>query len=318
MSSVSEIVVSIICSILLCGSSTIGNTVVIFVFIRRKDILTISNYFFASLSFGNLIVGLFYPVQCLVNLGVVSSRIVCLPFLYTLLVLAYVVIWSLLALTVERYLTIICPLTACRVLSEKRAITTVLLIYSFSVICGVVVPVLLSLSAPPTEKHSCHFANLVPSSSYRVFLLANRLISVVVFIVMYGRIFVVMRKHMRAIAVQIRSVPPHTTSTEQTCEESATISTLEVRHETGRWKRQVRPTILLVVVVFYHSVSWIPQAFGAADDVDEKNFVVLTVTHFVVYSSSFINPLLYGISNRQFRRALVSVFFSINETGNNS
>ena len=306
MSSVLEITVSVICCVLICGLSTIGNTVVIFVFIRRKDILTISNYFFASLSFGNLIVGLFYPLQCLVDLGVVSSKTVCLPFLYSLLVLAYVVIWSLLALTVERYLTITCPLTACRVLSEKRAVVVIILIYSFGVICGVVIPVLLSISAPSDENNnSCRFIDLVPSSFYRIFLLGNRLVSVAVFIGTYGSIFVVMRKHMRAIAVQIRPTPQLPTSTEQTNEDS--ISTIGVRHETGRWKRQVRPTILLFVVVLYHCLSSIPQFF-VVDNVDERSFMVLTVTHFVMYSSSAINPLLYGISNRQFRRALASVF----------
>ena len=284
-----QLAVSIICVILISGVSTVGNICVFLVFYCRKDIRTTTNYFFASLTFSNLVVGLFYPVQCLTDLGIVTTRAVCLPVLCALLVMGYIIIWSLLALTVERYLIITRPLTAYQLISEKRAIAIILTIFIFGIICGAVIPALLSKWNPRVHDEAttiCRFADLLPSTVYRFFLVANRFISVLVFVVVYTRIFITVRRHMRVISAQIPVIP-----------EPSSQGAPNLRQGARRWKRELKPTILISAIVLFHSLSWIPQAFALSESA-ENSFIFLTI--FFTYCATALNPVIYGLGNRSF------------------
>ncbi|XP_034043662.1 neuropeptide Y receptor type 2 [Thalassophryne amazonica] len=81
----------------------------------------------------------------------------------------------------------------------------------------------------------------------------------------------------------------------------------------NQWRRK-RTTEMLVTMVVVFAVSWLPlQAFQLAADIDGsilamKDFKLLfTAFHIVAMCSTFVNPILYGWMNNNYRAAFFSV-----------
>ncbi|XP_029911073.1 neuropeptide Y receptor type 2 [Myripristis murdjan] len=81
-----------------------------------------------------------------------------------------------------------------------------------------------------------------------------------------------------------------------------------------RHRRRKKTTKMLVTVVVVFAVSWLPfHAFQLAIDIDSsvldmEDFKLLfTVFHIVAMCSTFVNPILYGWMNNNYRTAFLSV-----------
>ncbi|XP_041790159.1 neuropeptide Y receptor type 2 [Chelmon rostratus] len=84
------------------------------------------------------------------------------------------------------------------------------------------------------------------------------------------------------------------------------------RNDRQQRRRKTTKMLLTMVVVF--AVSWLPfHAFQLAADIDStvlsmKDFKLLfTVFHIVAMCSTFVNPILYGWMNSNYRKAFLSV-----------
>ncbi|XP_042341903.1 neuropeptide Y receptor type 2 [Plectropomus leopardus] len=82
-----------------------------------------------------------------------------------------------------------------------------------------------------------------------------------------------------------------------------------------RHQRRKKTTKMLLTMVVVFAVSWLPfHAFQLAVDIDStvsymKDFKLLfTVFHIVAMCSTFVNPILYGWMNNNYREAFLSVF----------
>nr|XP_046183609.1 neuropeptide Y receptor type 2-like [Oncorhynchus gorbuscha] len=82
----------------------------------------------------------------------------------------------------------------------------------------------------------------------------------------------------------------------------------------NRHQRKRKTTKMLVIVVVVFAVSWLPlHAFQLAIDIDNsvldmKDFKLLfTMFHIVAMCSTFVNPILYGWMNNNYRTAFLSV-----------
>lgn len=85
------------------------------------------------------------------------------------------------------------------------------------------------------------------------------------------------------------------------------------RNDRHQRRRKTTKMLLMMVVVF--AVCWLPfHAFQLAVDIDStvlsmKDFKLLfTVFHIVAMCSTFANPILYGWMNNNYRKAFLSVF----------
>ncbi|KAJ8000889.1 hypothetical protein DPEC_G00185080 [Dallia pectoralis] len=81
-----------------------------------------------------------------------------------------------------------------------------------------------------------------------------------------------------------------------------------------RHQRKRKTTKMLVMVVVVFAVTWLPlDAFQLAIDIDNsvldmKDFKLLfTMFHIVAMCSTFVNPILYGWMNNNYRNAFLSV-----------
>lgn len=84
------------------------------------------------------------------------------------------------------------------------------------------------------------------------------------------------------------------------------------RNDRQQRKRKTTKMLLTMVVVF--AVSWLPfHAFQLAVDIDSnvlymKDFQLLfTMFHIIAMCSTFVNPILYGWMNKNYRTAFLSV-----------
>ncbi|XP_029134248.1 neuropeptide Y receptor type 2 [Labrus bergylta] len=82
-----------------------------------------------------------------------------------------------------------------------------------------------------------------------------------------------------------------------------------------RNQRREKTTKMLLLMVVVFAVSWLPfHAFQLAVDIDStlsymKDFKLLfTVFHIMAMCSTFVNPILYGWMNKNYRKAFLSVF----------
>ncbi|KAG8014940.1 Neuropeptide Y receptor type 2, partial [Nibea albiflora] len=82
-----------------------------------------------------------------------------------------------------------------------------------------------------------------------------------------------------------------------------------------RHQRRKKTTKMLLTMVVVFAVSWLPfHAFQLAVDIDStvlymKDFKLLfTVFHIMAMCSTFVNPILYGWLNNNYRTAFLSVF----------
>ncbi|XP_054451747.1 neuropeptide Y receptor type 2 [Pteronotus mesoamericanus] len=80
-------------------------------------------------------------------------------------------------------------------------------------------------------------------------------------------------------------------------------------------QRRQKTTKMLVCVVVVFAVSWLPlHAFQLAVDIDSQVLnlteykLIFTVFHIIAMCSTFANPLLYGWMNSNYRKAFLSAF----------
>ncbi|XP_055975075.1 neuropeptide Y receptor type 2 [Sorex fumeus] len=80
-------------------------------------------------------------------------------------------------------------------------------------------------------------------------------------------------------------------------------------------QRRQKTTKMLVCVVVVFAVSWLPlHAFQLAVDIDSQVLdlkeykLIFTVFHIIAMCSTFVNPLLYGWMNSNYRKAFLSAF----------
>ncbi|XP_054635222.1 neuropeptide Y receptor type 2 [Dunckerocampus dactyliophorus] len=92
-------------------------------------------------------------------------------------------------------------------------------------------------------------------------------------------------------------------------------SRMVARHgPNGRQQRRKKTTKMLVTMVVVFAISWLPlHAFQLAVDIDSsvvymKDFKLLfSAFHVVAMCSTFVNPILYGWMNSNYRSAFLSV-----------
>ncbi|KAK9496984.1 hypothetical protein O3M35_012784 [Rhynocoris fuscipes] len=101
----------------------VGNTLVIVAFRRERRLRRRTNYYIVSLAIADLLVGLLgIPCALLASVGLPTKLYPCLFTLSLLIVLCTISIFSLVAVSVDRYWAILYPMGYSRNVRTKTAI----------------------------------------------------------------------------------------------------------------------------------------------------------------------------------------------------
>ncbi|XP_058478265.1 adenosine receptor A2b-like [Solea solea] len=177
-----------------------GNTLVCLAVIRNKKLRTITNYFLVSLAVADILVGLVaIPCAVLTDLGKPRYNLpLCLVLLSILMVLTQSSILSLLAVAAERYMAIFLPFQYQRMMSPRNAKWVLTVTWGTGAISGSVP--LMDWQRQPAHSKYCIFTCVV-DMSYMVYFnfFCCLLLPLVAMFVIYGHIFVTVRRQLRFI-----------------------------------------------------------------------------------------------------------------------
>ncbi len=312
----SDYVLSIIVTVIITLLSTIGNLALIIVFIIKQQLRTTSNYFIMGLLVVDLILGLLYPVQTLSHLKVISSNPECVVLLCILLMLGIIASFALLSLTIERYIMISRPLKADSIITLRRYFIATCIATVYAAIVAIL-PAISPIGnrEPGLVPQGCRFHTIVPSAGYRFFIFANRFLPLPIMIILYVKIFLLVRKHAHAVAAQITTSNPsrEPSGTERNArgnDHNNDNSVQEAFRRKYKFKTEAKSALLLFIIVAYFIITWIPFTIILfQQNVSENvNQMIYTISNMFAFSNCVVNPLIYGVGNRAFRHALQRVF----------
>ncbi|KAI3365793.1 hypothetical protein L3Q82_000792 [Scortum barcoo] len=180
----------------------IGNFLVCLAVTRNKKLRTVTNYFLVSLAVADILVGLVaIPCAVLTDLGQPRHDLpLCLVVLSILMVLTQSSILSMLAVAVERYVAVLLPFQYQRVMSSTNARLALLVTWGLGAISGSVP--LMDWQRQPADSNYCIFTCVV-DMNYIVYFnfFCCLLIPLVAMCIIYGHIFLTVRRQVRRIAV---------------------------------------------------------------------------------------------------------------------
>lgn len=300
------VVVTITTNVVISIIGTIGNVLLILAFVRCRDLRTISNVFnLTTFAVGMVICSVVYPLQGLLDAFVITQNPGCITFLCLAFFAGICFTLNVLALTIERYISICHSLHAPTILTNRRVAFALGGIFVYAAFCAflpLATPLGYNGKVDPTV--GCRLFVIV-QKYYVAFIFTNFLSPVIPMIVIYGRIFVVLRRHIRAV-VDLSTIGPSGTS------DHIEANTVAARRERARWKREVKSAVFLFILIISFVINFLPfvifiltSTFNAKSAFSPLAF---SLTHVLVYSAAAINPYLYGFGNKSFRRAVLSLF----------
>ncbi|XP_068612643.1 adenosine receptor A2b-like [Brachionichthys hirsutus] len=311
-----------------------GNALVCVAVVRNKRLRTVTNYFLVSLAAADILVGLVaVPCAVLTDLGQPRHNLpLCTVLLSVLIVLTQISTLSMLAVAAERYVAVLLPFRYRRVVNPGNAKLLLLLTWITAAVFGCVP--LMDPRKQPANSSYCIFACVV-DMTYMVYFncFCCFLLPLSAMFVIYGRIFLVVRRQLRRIAVT-RGTAAGGGAERAVGKASASGSVVETRITTvgppggpavvdprpGSAKailnvhtgREFRKAASLFLVTFLFMTCWMPihlintvQLLRPHVDVPlPASLAAILLSH----ANSALNPVLYAYRMRSFRRTLVGMW----------
>ncbi|XP_077995469.1 adenosine receptor A2a-like [Glandiceps talaboti] len=273
-----------------------GNGLVIWVIFRYKRLQTITNYFILSLSVADLLVGaLAIPFAILTSHGLPKHFEGCLFMLAFLLWMCASSTFSLIGVSVDRYIAIGHPLRYHAIMTPKSAIAMIAMSWIVSGIIGMLPLMGWNLGRPPEPQ--CLFMEMIGMDYMFFNFVVAIIIPLLVMVILYGSIFHTAKKQIRSIAALENHNMPK-------------------RHGRGggTWK-ELKAAKSLAIIIMFFMFCWFP--IYVLDTIflfcTSGCYVPLSLLNFCIFLShgnSALNPILYGFG-RDFRVAYRKVLFTV-------
>ncbi|KAK9394297.1 adenosine receptor A2a-like [Crotalus adamanteus] len=278
--------------------SIVGNLFICTVILRNRKLRsTVTNYFLLSLAVADFLVGaVVIPCAQFTDVGLPRSRPqLCLLMLCLLLMFTQASIFGLLAIAVERYISILKPFQYQSLLSPRNSLLVISACWLLSILTSLVP--LMGWHDPLPPNRECLFNSII-TSTYMVYFnfMGCMLAPLVVMLMLYGRIFSEVRCQIRKVA-----------------EGEVNISAQKRRQIIAR--KELRMATSLFLILFFFILCWLPLHI--------LNTVMLLcptccipsqltlATIILSHANSAINPVVYVFRLRSFRDALESTLLCI-------
>ncbi|XP_039998571.1 adenosine receptor A1-like [Xiphias gladius] len=278
-----------------------GNFLVCLAVTRNKKLRTVTNYFLVSLAVADILVGMVaIPCAVLTDLGRPRHNLpLCLVLLSILMVLTQSSILSMLAVAAERYIAILLPFQYQRMMSPRNAQLALLVTWGLAAISGSVP--LMDWQRQPAGSDYCIFTCVV-DMSYMVYFnfFCCLLVPLVAMFIIYGHIFLTVRRQLRRIAVA-RGTAEDTRGAEP-----------NVAKSNIRTGQELRKATFLFLVLFLFMVCWMPiHLINCLLLLCPQCEVPMSLTLAAILLShvnSALNPILYAYRMRSFRHTLIRMW----------
>ncbi|KAF0772265.1 Uncharacterized protein FWK35_00018533 [Aphis craccivora] len=327
-----ESVVEVTVLMVIFAASFVANVYIAWAVLRYREMRTVTNCFLLNLTVADLLFAVTAPALAYVRVrpdwpfGDFACRL--LP--YSQLVCGFVLLWTLMLISMDRYRCIVVPPYRSQ-LTPRRA--TVLTVLTWLIALAVFMPVpfwfheqvvmgrtavkLCTLVFPKNDTFKMSVAFTVPVVSLSCVLPLS------LFVYHYQRIFHKLNKTRRRIenSVSQPSVAVHTASLNSLSPPTdGSTPQVFMRHEEIRYRKHVRVVRVLLINVIVVLVMWLPITVvmcmiyvdGSRDTEDTGYF--LRSHHFIMgllfaLLNTVVNPILYGVLSKNFRKCLAQLSF---------
>ena len=287
--------------------AVVGNGIVIYLICTRRRLHVVANYFVVSLAAADLLVGLFLPTFIIVCKHWSGCEITTYNMFFNLFTL--VSIASLFVMTVDRYISIVYPLSY-----PTHATTT--RIFGVILICWIL-PGLLSFSPLCWMfSRSENVKNTATKVHAFIVVTAFEVVPTVVMPAMYAHIFSTARRHARQVAVH-RTQLEYNSALSKVDLQKTTLEipkTTEKRHSNvlHQSKEERKPDgssiAVLGSVIGLFVLCW---SFDTVISLCSKlelcviNDCLFRVSDLMIFVNSAINPLVYALLKKDVKRELI-------------
>lgn len=269
-----------------------GNSLVCFAFYRNRRLRTITNFYILSLAVADMMVAVF-----LFPFGTVAYGLRTWPFSdnycqftgFLSLYWAEVSLWIMALTSINRYLCVVKPRMYRVLFTKRKTITSIIWVW----ICSFIMSLVYNVAASVTYRWQPYGLYCRPKilderfeRILNIMFACLTLLSMLLVIFGYGRVYSAVRKHNSAIVPSLR-FPDRTISAQE-----------------------IKTSRVLFAAVFGFFICWAPfivvsiLEFGFLVNIPSSiEFIHLLFSTF----SACINPVIYGVMNRAMRKEFRSI-----------
>ncbi|XP_041640395.1 alpha-1D adrenergic receptor [Cheilinus undulatus] len=300
----------------------VGNILVILSVVCNKHLQTVTNFFIVNLAMADLLLSIIVlPFSASLEvLGCwVFGRVFCNIWAAVDVLCCTASILSLCIISVDRYIGVKHCLKYPSIMTERRAVAILLLVWVLSTVISVG-PLLGWKEPPPVDESIC---SITEEPGYALFSsLFSFYLPLIVILFMYFRVYVVARRTTKSLEagvkrerdksmevvlrIHCRSVLEDArTASAKSSKNHPFRSSLSVRLMKFSKEKKAAKTLAIVVGMFI--LCWLPFFFflpiGSFFPALKPSETVFKVIFWLGYFNSCINPMIYPCSSKEFQRA---------------
>uniref|UniRef100_A0A3B4Z6H7 Alpha-1A adrenergic receptor n=1 Tax=Stegastes partitus TaxID=144197 RepID=A0A3B4Z6H7_9TELE len=297
----------------------VGNILVILSVVCHRHLRTVTHYFIVNLAVADLMLSsTVLPFSAIFEIldRWVFGRVFCNVWAAVDVLCCTASIMSLCVISVDRYIGVSYPLRYPAIVTKRRALLAVMLLWVLSIIISI--GPLFGWKEPAPEDES--ICKITEEPGYAIFsALGSFYVPLAIILVMYCRVYVVAHRESRGLKegqkteksdseqVILRMHRGNTTVSEDEALRSRTHFALRLL----KFSREKKAAKTLGIVVGCFVLCWLPfflvLPIGSMFPAYRPSDTVFKIAFWLGYFNSCINPIIYPCSNQEFKKAFQSL-----------
>nr|XP_019949299.1 PREDICTED: alpha-1A adrenergic receptor-like [Paralichthys olivaceus] len=297
----------------------VGNILVILSVVCHRHLRTVTHYFIVNLAVADLLLSsTVLPFSALFEIldRWVFGRAFCNVWAAVDVLCCTASIMSLCVISVDRYIGVSYPLRYPAIMTKRRALLAVMLLWVLSIIISI--GPLFGWKEPAPEDES--ICKITEEPAYAIFsAVGSFYLPLTIILAMYCRVYVVAHRESQGLReghkteksdserVILRIHRGNTTVSEDEALRNRTHFALRLL----KFSREKKAAKTLGIVVGCFVLCWLPfflvLPIGSIFPAYRPSDTVFKITFWLGYFNSCINPIIYPCSNQEFKKAFQSL-----------
>ncbi|XP_053181687.1 adrenoceptor alpha 1Aa [Scomber japonicus] len=297
----------------------VGNILVILSVVCHRHLRTVTNYLIVNLAVADLLLSsTVLPFSAILEIldRWVFGRVFCNVWAAVDVLCCTASIMSLCVISVDRYIGVSYPLRYPAIMTKRRALLAVMLLWVLSIIISI--GPLFGWKEPAPEDES--ICKITEEPGYAIFsAVGSFYLPLAIILVMYCRVYVVAHRESQGLRegqkteksdsefVTLRIHRGNTTASEDEALRNRTHFALRLL----KFSREKKAAKTLGIVVGCFVLCWLPfflvLPIGSIFPAYRPSDTVFKITFWLGYFNSCINPIIYPCSNQEFKKAFQSL-----------
>ncbi|XP_056424468.1 adenosine receptor A1-like [Hyla sarda] len=273
-------------------TAAVGNFLVCVGVLLDRKMWTVTNYFLVSLSVADMCVGAFaIPGALLTSIGLPRYNLeLCLLMLSILIMLTMSSTFSLMAISVDRYIAILNPLRYKSIMTSSNSFIAIVIAWIVAFLSGLIP--MMGWHKPPPGDGYCLFVHVI-DMTYLVyfFSLVYFYLPVIIMFVIYTQIYAAVRKQLHGTVGGTAG-------------------------KQGAGMKEFKTATSLFTIIFFFMLCWAPlHVMNAISLLCPHCYtppVILNIGIILTHANSALNPIMYVYKLKSFRKSFKRVFLCRN------